>query len=284
VAAPPPSKPDRRFSRIRLSSRRVLLREGAALRLVPKSVGQTFGITQANCTRLIPPLASPRGHSRWFSFPSFCPAHCHLPAFPALHGRYPFLSYYGRSDSRQPGTRTVGPTPPPAPAGLPGFLVGASGHSISHHQRVVRGPPGCPALRLPAYRPRYRLRLSLADSPIHADRIEFTATTPAGRLCDRLVVLVPVLSTPCCHDAVPVRYRTALRRTGADFHRPIPTPSQAHERTRPGCIFPRPRGKPGVREIVQDPSDPREPQLAGREARPATSEGECVPQLRSSGS
>ncbi len=81
MAAPPPSKPDRRFSRIRLSSRWVLWREGAALRLVPKFVGQTCGITQANCTRLIPPLASPRGHSRWFSFPSFCPAHFHLPAF-----------------------------------------------------------------------------------------------------------------------------------------------------------------------------------------------------------
>ena len=80
VSAPPPSKPDRRVSRIRLSSRWVLRREGAALRLVPKRVGQTFGITQANCTRLIPPLASPHGHSRWFSFPSFCPSHFHLPA------------------------------------------------------------------------------------------------------------------------------------------------------------------------------------------------------------
>ena len=80
MSAPPPSKPDRRFSRIRLSSRWVLCREGAALRLVPKSVGQTFGITQANCTRLIPSPASPRGHSRWFAFPSFCPSHFHLPA------------------------------------------------------------------------------------------------------------------------------------------------------------------------------------------------------------
>jgi len=52
----------------------VLCREGAALRLVPKCGGQTFGITRANCPRLIPPLASPRGHSRWFSFPSLCPA------------------------------------------------------------------------------------------------------------------------------------------------------------------------------------------------------------------
>ncbi len=208
----------------------MLCREGAALRLVPKSVGQTFGITQANGTRLIPPPVSLHGHSRWFSVPSFCPAHFHLPACPSLHGRYPFHSYYGRSDSRQPGLWTLGPSRPPAPAGLPGFFVGASGHSVSNHRRVVRGPPGCPAIRLGAYRPLYRLRLSLADSPIHADRIEFTAATHTGRLCYGLVVLVPLLSTPHCCDAVTVRYRTILHRTGADFHRPIPTPSQAHER------------------------------------------------------
>ena len=233
MSAPPPSKPDRRFSRIRLSSRWVLCREGAALRLVPKSVGQTFGFTQANCTRLMPPLASPRGHSRWFSFLSFCPPHFHLPAFPSLHGRYPLLRYYGRSDSRQPGARTVCPAHPPARAGLPGFLVGASGHSLSNHRRNDRGLPGCPAIRLLAYRPLCRLRLSLEDSPIHTDRIEFTAAACLGSLCYGRVVLpasAGLLSTPCCHDAVTVRYRTVLHRTEADFHRPIPTPSQAHER------------------------------------------------------
>ena len=51
-----------------------------------------------------------------------------------------------------------------------------------------------------------------------------------GDLCYGLVVLVPLLSTPDYSDAVTVRYRTALRRTGADFHRPILPPSQAHER------------------------------------------------------
>ena len=166
MAAPPPSKPDRRFSRIRLSGRWVLYREGAALRLVPKSVGQTFGITQANCTRLIPPPVSPRGHSRWFAFPSFCPSHFHLPAFPSLHGRYPLPSYYGRSDSRQPGARTACPSHPPALAGLLGFCPGASDHSISNHQRVVRGLPGGPAIWFATYRPLYRLRLSLAGSSL----------------------------------------------------------------------------------------------------------------------
>ena len=232
MAAPPPSKPDRRFSRIRLSSRWVLSREGAALRLVPKYAAQTFGITRAHCTRLIPPLARPRGHSWWFSLPSFCSPYFHLPAFPSLHDRYPLRSYYERSDSRQPGGGTLGPGRPPALAGLPGCFVGASGHSVSNHQRVVRGPPGCPTIWLRAYRPLYRLRPSLADSPTHADRIEFTADGPQAALCYGLVVLVPLLSTPCCHDAVTVRYRTALHRTEADFHRPIPTPSQAHERDR----------------------------------------------------
>ena len=240
VSATPPSKPDRRFSRIRLSSRWVLCREGAALRLVPKSVGQTFGIIQANGTRLIPPLASPRGHSRWFSFPSFCPAHFHLPAFPSLHGHYPLLSYYGRSDSRQPGARTVCPAHPPALAGLLGCFVGASDHSISNHQRNDRGSPG--SQRIDA-RPDW-LRLSLESSPIHADRIEFTATAHTDRLCYGLVVLVPLLSTPHCCDAVTVRYCTIHHRTEADFHRPIPTPSQAHERDRSPVAA---RGQPQAR-------------------------------------
>jgi hypothetical protein len=51
-----------------------------------------------------------------------------------------------------------------------------------------------------------------------------------GDLGYGLVVLVPLPSTPDCSDAVAVRYRTALRRTGADLHRPILPPSQAHER------------------------------------------------------
>ena len=62
------------------------------------------------------------------------------------------------------------------------------------------------------------------------------------RLCFGRVVPVPVLSTPPCGDAVPVRYRTALHRTGADLHRSIPSPSQAHGRGRLGRSGPRPRG------------------------------------------
>ena len=79
-----------------------------------------------------------------------------------------------------------------------------------------------------ASRPLYRLRLSLADSPTHADRIEFTAAAHTGRLCYGLVVLVPLLSTPHRCDAVTVRYRTALRRMETDFHRSVFLPFQAH--------------------------------------------------------
>jgi len=80
---------------------------------------------------------------------------------------------------------------------------------------------------------RFRLRLLPADSPAHADRIEFTCLFEftclcLSRPCHGLVVLVPLLSTPHYCDAVTVRYRTVLHRTGADFHRSIFLPFQAH--------------------------------------------------------
>ena len=119
------------------------------------------------------------------------------------------------------------------PAGLPDYRERTSDHSVSNHRRNVRGPPGCPTIRLSAYRPLYRLRHSLEGSPIHADRIEFTCLC-VSRRCYGLVVLVPLLSTPCCHDAVTVRYPTTLRRRETDFHRSVFPPSQAHERAHPG--------------------------------------------------
>lgn len=54
-----------------------------------------------------------------------------------------------------------------------------------------------------------RLRHYPADSPSTSDRIEFTSTPPTGSLCYGLVVLVALLSTSCCHDAVTSRYPTA---------------------------------------------------------------------------
>ena len=148
MAAPPPSKPDRRISRIRLSSRWVLCRGGAALRLVPKSVGQTFGITQANSTRLIPPPVSPRGHSRWFAFPSFCPSHFHLPA--SLCSTV-VTRFFATTDALTPAGRFFGHCCHElrlAPAGLPDFGTGTADHSVSNHRCHDRGPPGCPAIRL----------------------------------------------------------------------------------------------------------------------------------------
>src|ERR1019366_6378766 len=115
------------------------------------------------------------------------------------------------------------------PAGLPDYCAGTSGHSVSNHRRDDRGSPGCQRI----YARPDRLRHSLEGSPGHTDRIEFTATTRLGSLCYGLVVLVPLLSTPPHGDAVTVRYRTALRRTEADFHGSIPPPSQAHERGPP---------------------------------------------------
>jgi hypothetical protein len=77
-----------------------------------------------------------------------------------------------------------------------------------------------------------------------------------------------------------------LRRENQFFaNEPISAqnPKLDGERTRPGCCFPRPRGKPGVCEIVQDASELREAQGAGREARPATPEGGvCSPRPESS--
>ena len=213
----PPSKPDRRFSRIRLSSRWVLCREGAALRLVPKSVGQTFGITHANGTRLIPPPYSPYGHSRWFSCPSFCPSHFHLPAFPSLHGRDPLLSYYGRSDSRQPDARTVCPPHLPARTGLLGFLVGASGHSVSNHRcddpdaiGTVRRFGSSPNVRFTGFASRSKARPS-TPTESSSRRLSFGTTCVADWSFSFPCSPPRVATTQSGFDTA--RFVTAQRRT-----------------------------------------------------------------------
>jgi hypothetical protein len=72
-----------------------------------------------------------------------------------------------------------------SPSGLPDYSTGPADHSVSNHQRDDRGPPGCPAIQLVAYRPLYRLRQSLEGSPVHADRIEFTkAPNPEATVTD----------------------------------------------------------------------------------------------------
>jgi hypothetical protein len=63
-------------------------------------------------------------------------------------------------------------------------------------------------------------------------------------LCYGLVVLSPLLSTPPCCDAVTVRYRTIPHRTETDFHRSIPSPSQAHWNRLPAGKIRPPAGFP----------------------------------------
>ena len=97
----------------------------------------------------------------------------------------------------------------------------------SNHRCDDRRPPGCPAIRHAAYRPFCRLRLSLADSPAHTDRIEFTCRG-SSRPGYGLAILSPGLSTPPCGDAVTAQYRTIPHRTETDSHRSIQAPTQAH--------------------------------------------------------
>lgn len=114
---------------------------------------------------------------------------------------------------------------------------------------------------------RDRLRSSLAVSPISSDRIEFLVFICFDKPRNGLAVLVPLLPTPCCHDAVTVRYRTILHRTGADSHRSDSAPSQAHkERFAVTSVFARERpprrGFPthGLSSLMQ----PRAPPIAQR--------------------
>ena len=108
---------------------------------------------------------------------------------------------------------------------------------------------GCGGLLQSAFRMpegltlRDRLRTALAGSPISTDRIEFTLFICTDERCYGLAVLVPLLPTPCFHDAVTVQCRTIYHRTEADFHRFDQPPSQAHGRgpSRPAAYRPEPR-------------------------------------------
>ncbi len=106
-----------------------------------------------------------------------------LSCVPWLHGRYPLPRYYGRSDSDDDGSsareghehRSVSPSVSLiAVHGLPAIL-----------SPTIRGMTGdCPVVRrfgLCILSPADRLRLSLADSPITADRIEFTLPPGQGK-------------------------------------------------------------------------------------------------------
>jgi hypothetical protein len=146
--------------------------------------------------------------------------------FPASLGSTVITRFLAATDALTPARRFFGlPSHERrlTPTGLPDYRAGTSGHSVSNHRRNDRGSPGCQWI----YAHPDRLRLSLEGSPVHTDRIEFTANGLLAVLCYGLVVLVPLLPTPPCGDAVTVRYRTAFHRKGADLHWSIPSPSQA---------------------------------------------------------
>ena len=250
MAAPPPSKPDRRISRIRLSSRWVLCRGGTALRLVPKSVGQTFGITQANSTRLIPPPVSPRGHSRWFAFPSFCPSHFHLPA--SLCSTV-VTRFFATTDALTPAGRFFGHCCHElrlAPAGLPDFGTGTADHSVSNHRCHDRDRPVArrfgsrlsPALQASSF--ARRLAHPHRPNRVHGGCPSGQPVLRTGR--SRSVALHPALlrrsygsiphgSSPH-RSGLPPLYPTALSGARAE---PTWLPRSS------GCIYRRTTGSPG---------------------------------------
>ena len=165
MAAPPPSKPDGRISRIRLSGQWVLLQGGARssrgphgcpsdVRFLAKSIaldgfhhrlalaGTRVGLSSGILSFIRPPS---------------CP--------PWLHGHYSLRSYYGDSDSC--------PSPSCTRTGLLDYRVCISRHSVSNHPMRPRLPamllvPGGLGLRfaLCRYRRFFGLRTLLAVSSV----------------------------------------------------------------------------------------------------------------------
>ncbi len=227
MSRPPPSKPDRPVSGIRLSSQWVLLREGAALRLVPKSFGQTFGIIQINCARLIPPPASPCGHSRWFVFRYSV---VHPSTFLRSFAPRPLRRFSATMDALTPGSQARGLLTPTRPRGTGEYsLVIANRSPIP--SPTICGLTGDRPTASGAVPPRQASSASSRLARTHRPNQGPRRRPCPGRLClPGLVVLVPLLPTPHGCDAVTVRYRTILHRTEADFHRSILLPSQAHWR------------------------------------------------------
>ena len=137
-------------------------------RASPACVGERGGAAPATAAGLT--------SSFWFSIHP-------LSCVPWLRGRYPLPRYYGRSDSDDGGSsareghehRSVPPPVSLIPVrGLPAILSPA----ICGRTGVV---PVARRFGLGILSPADRLRLSLADSPLTADRIEFTLSPGQGR-------------------------------------------------------------------------------------------------------
>ncbi len=106
-----------------------------------------------------------------------------LSCVPWLHGRYPFPRYYGRSDSDDGGSSARGGHEHRSvPSSV--SLIAVRG-LLAILSPTIRGMTGVvPVARrfgLGVLSPADRLRLSLADSPIAADRIEFTLPPGQGK-------------------------------------------------------------------------------------------------------
>ena len=114
-------------------------RKERVLHAVSKDARQTFSTNQANCTRLVPPPASPVGHSRWFVFRI---SGFHLSTFMRSlrsTGITLFHRYYGRSDFVLGGSLASEKHELRLPqADLPDSCARLSDHSVSNHLRIVR--------------------------------------------------------------------------------------------------------------------------------------------------
>ena len=152
-----------------------------AFRAVPKDAGQTFGSTQANGTRLVPPPVSPRGHSRWFVFRHSV---LHPSTFLRALRSTVITRFSATTDALTPAVAALRPArgmntvfgPPPV------SLIISLGLPAIPSPTINARPAsrGCSAIRLGSLSPCRRLRRSLEGSPRRADRIEFTVSSDQG--------------------------------------------------------------------------------------------------------
>jgi hypothetical protein len=160
--------------------------------------------------------------------------------FPASLGSTVVTRFFATTDALTPAGRCFGRFRPErrlVPAGLPDYRRSTSRHSVSNHRRVDRGSLGCQQV-FPAATGFAFYQQTRPLTPTESSSRRFTLPGP---LRYGLAVLVPLLSTSHCCDAVTVRFRTIRHRTEADSHRFVLLPSQAHWRSRPGCGF---KGRP----------------------------------------
>src|SRR6266446_4281190 len=214
--ATPPSKPDRRFSRIRLSSWWSLLQNRHALpwlrlRRSARAAWRRHRPTASihfSC-ELFRYAFCP--HFRFISLPCLANGTCgscscgHVSVLlppscpPWLHGRYSLHRYYGDSDSC--------PAPSSTKAGILDYLTCISRHSVSNHPMRSRLPaillaPGGLGPRFAfGYRRFFGFRSLLAVSSVASGRIEFVSRAYDARQLYGLSFRFPValhIPSPVC--------------------------------------------------------------------------------------